>query len=168
MMKDFCSSRDLVKKIKVQCERWRYLRKNIIDVQMGPISKYNVMMSAAFYETQVDICGTFKAYSMHHKRRRTIKFRLTVYYCVPTSTTSLKVMDHYSTQSIIQLFILFSYEFGYPKFMLIDEGSQLVKGCQTIQLPVFFYHITYVFQSESTLYSCLNVKELFARNWGDI
>ena len=25
------------------------------------------------------------------------------------------------------------------------------------------YHVTYAFQSESTLYSCLNVKELFAR-----
>ena len=25
-------------------------------------------------------------------------------------------------------------------------------------------HVTYGFQSESTLYSCLNVKELFARN----
>ena len=27
-----------------------------------------------------------------------------------------------------------------------------------------FYHVTHAFQSESTLYSCLNVKELFARN----
>ena len=26
------------------------------------------------------------------------------------------------------------------------------------------YHVTYVFQSESTLYSCLNVKELLARS----
>ena len=30
------------------------------------------------------------------------------------------------------------------------------------------YHVTYVFQSESTLYSCLNVRELLARNSGDI
>ena len=51
-----------------------------------------------------------------------------------TSTTSVKVMNDYSTQSFIQSFIRFSCEFGYPKFMLIDEGSQLVKGCQTMQL----------------------------------
>ena len=31
-----------------------------------------------------------------------------------------------------------------------------------------FYHVTYTFQSEYTLYSCLNVKELFARNRRDI
>ena len=30
------------------------------------------------------------------------------------------------------------------------------------------YHVTYTFQSEFTLYSCLNVKELFARNRRDI
>ena len=30
------------------------------------------------------------------------------------------------------------------------------------KLTVCSYHVTYVFQSESTLYSCLNVKELLA------
>ena len=32
----------------------------------------------------------------------------------------------------------------------------------TAYLTVCFYHITYTFQSESTLHSCVNVKELFA------
>ena len=31
-----------------------------------------------------------------------------------------------------------------------------------IFLAVCFYHVTYAFQSEYTLYSCLNVKELLA------
>ena len=30
------------------------------------------------------------------------------------------------------------------------------------------YHVTYAFQSKSTLYSCLNVKELLARNRREI
>ena len=34
----------------------------------------------------------------------------------------------------------------------------------TVYLTVCFYHVTYDFQSESTLYSCLNVKELLARS----
>ena len=33
---------------------------------------------------------------------------------------------------------------------------------------VCFYHVTYAFQSESTLCSCLNVKEPLARNRRDI
>ena len=87
---------------------------------MGPISKYNVMIVPAFYGTQVDICGLFKAYPMHHKRA-TINIWLIVYCCMSTSTTSVKVMDDYRTSSVIQLFIRPSCEFGYPKFMLIDE-----------------------------------------------
>ena len=35
-------------------------------------------------------------------------------------------------------------------------------------LTVCYYHVKYAFQSESTLYSCLNVKELFAWNRWDI
>ena len=38
----------------------------------------------------------------------------------------------------------------------------------TVHLTVCFYHVTYEFESESTLYSCLHVKELLARNRRDI
>ena len=51
-----------------------------------------------------------------------------------TSTTNIKVMDDYSTQAFIQSFIRFSCEVGYPKYMMVDEGSQLVKGCEVMRL----------------------------------
>ena len=35
-------------------------------------------------------------------------------------------------------------------------------------LTVCSYHVTYAFQSESALYSCLNVKELLARSRHEI
>ena len=38
----------------------------------------------------------------------------------------------------------------------------------TVHLTVCFYHVTYAFQSESTLYKCLNVKELLARSRREI
>ena len=37
-----------------------------------------------------------------------------------------------------------------------------------IVLTVCYYYVTYTFQSETTLYSCLNVKELLTRNRRDI
>ena len=39
---------------------------------------------------------------------------------------------------------------------------------KTINLTVCSCHVTYAFQSESTLYSCLNVKELLARSRREI
>ena len=35
---------------------------------------------------------------------------------------------------------------------------------RTVHLTVYSYHVTYTFQSESTLYDCLNVNKLIARN----
>ena len=39
---------------------------------------------------------------------------------------------------------------------------------KTFDLDVRYYHVTHVFQSESTLYSCLYVKQLHDRNRRDI
>ena len=49
--------RDIVKKIRINCERCWYLRKKVLDVGMGPVSKYNLTIAPAFYATQADICG---------------------------------------------------------------------------------------------------------------
>ena len=44
----------------------------------------------------------------------------------------------------------------------------MFKACNISHVSVSSYHVTYAFQSESTLYSCLNVKELLARNRDEI
>ena len=46
--------------------------------------------------------------------------------------------------------------------------SGVVNTCLNMHLTVFYYHVMYAFQSESTVYSCLNVKELLSRNRHDI
>ena len=43
-------------------------------------------------------------------------------------------MDDYSAQAFIQAFIRFSGEVGYPKFMVIDGGSRLIKGCDNMRI----------------------------------
>ena len=59
--------RDLVKKVKKNCERCRYLREKAIDSEMGPVSTHNLRIAPAFYVIQVDFCGLFKAYSPYNK-----------------------------------------------------------------------------------------------------
>ena len=43
-------------------------------------------------------------------------------------------MDDYSALTFIQAFIRFSCEVVYPKFMVIDEGSQIIKGCDNMRI----------------------------------
>ena len=125
--------REVVKNVKKSCERCRYLAKKTIDVAMGPLSKYNLTIAPSFYVTQIDLAGPFKAYCQHN-RRSTIKIWLIVFCCTTTSATKIKVMEDYSTKAFIQTFSRFACDVGYPKVVLIDEGSQLVRGCQMMKL----------------------------------
>lgn len=43
-------------------------------------------------------------------------------------------MDDYSSSAFILSFIRFACDAGYPKILLTDEGSQLIKACKTMKL----------------------------------
>ena len=51
-------------------------------------------------------------------------------------------------------------------FLYFSMGS--IWFDKAIYLFLCSYHVTYAFQSESTLYNCLNVKELLAQNRSEI
>ena len=51
---------------------------------------------------------------------------------------------------------------------MFEASLKLNNEKKSENLTVCYYHVTYAFQSESTFYSCLNVKELLARNRCDI
>ena len=125
--------RQLVKYIRNHCERCRFLRKKTIDVTMGPISKHSLSIAPAFYVTMLDIAGPFKAFTPHNKRS-TIKIYYIIFCYATTSMTNIKVMNDYTTSSFIQAFIRFACEVGYPKTLLPDPGSQLIKGCESMRL----------------------------------
>ena len=124
--------RELVKKVRKNCERCRYLAKRTIEVSMGPVSKHNLTIAPPFYVTQVDLTGPYKAYTPHNMRS-TIKVYLAVFCCSTTGTVSVRVMDDYGTTSFVKAFVRLSCEVGYPKILLTDEGSQLLKACKTMK-----------------------------------
>ena len=127
--------RPLVKKFRETCQRCRFLMKKALNVAMGPVSPDNLMIAPAYYVCQADLAGPFTAYSYHNKRT-TIKVWFVVFCCSTTSATNIKVMETYATGSFLQAFMRFCCEVGYPKRLLIDEGSQLVKGCESVSLDL--------------------------------
>ena len=50
------------------------------------------------------------------------------------------------------------------KNMFFDISLLIQSRVHILTLTVCSFHVTYAFQSEFTLYSCLNVKELLARS----
>ena len=55
---------------------------------------------------------------------------------------------------------------NYDKFRFNSNID--LPGNTIIELTVCSYYVTYAIQSESTVYSCLNVKELLARSRREI
>ena len=77
--------RDLVKKVKKNCERCRCLRKKAINIEMVPVLSHSLKIAPAFHATPVDLCGPFKAYSPQNKTA-TMKTWLAVCCCMSCKT----------------------------------------------------------------------------------
>ena len=125
--------RSLVKIIRKQCQRCRYLMKKTVEATMGPIPDCRLTIAPPFYGTQVDLSGPYLAFSPILKRT-TIKIWLTVFCCCTASAICIKIMDDYSTESFTLSFIRFSSEHGFSKKLFCDSGGQLVKWCNDMKL----------------------------------
>ena len=127
--------REILKLVRRRCTRCRYILKRTVEVQMGPKPRYQLCVAPPFYYTQVDLCGHFRAYSIHNKRT-TIKVWITTFVCCTTGMCNLKIMEGYDTTQFLLAFTRFACEVGYPKLLLPDEGSQLVSGCKSMNLDM--------------------------------
>ena len=130
--------RGLVKKCRKDCVKCRIVAKKAIEVAMVPIHSNCINIAPAFFISQVDIFGPVNSYSNANKRA-TVKIWFVIFCCCVTGAIDLKTMEDYSTESFLLGFLRFACKVGYPKKLMPDEGSQLVKGCNVIKLE--FYDI---------------------------
>lgn len=122
-----------MKEVGKYCVRCRILRKNRMNVLMGPLGDENLKIAPAFYTSQVDLFEPFTSFSNVNKRA-SIKVWFVLYVCCVTGAIDVKIMENYSADSFLLAFVRFSCRYGYPKTLLIDEGSQLVKGCRNMAI----------------------------------
>ena len=125
--------RELVKKVCNGCIKCRLLHKQGVKIAMGPIPDESLKVAPVFYFCQTDICGPYNAYSPANKRA-TLKVYFVVFCCTVTGAVDCRIMEDYTTDSFVLAFSRFSCRFGYPRLLMPDEGSQLVKGCQDMVL----------------------------------
>ena len=61
-----------------------------------------------------------------------MKIWLVVFCCTVTGAVDSRIMENYTADAFMLAFKRFACRFSYPKTVMPDEGSQLVKGCQDI------------------------------------
>ena len=114
------------------CGKCRYMAKRTIDVEFGPLSDSQMIVAPAFYVTQVDLMGPYRAYQINV--RATMKIWFAVFVCVVTSTVNIQVMEFYSTGSFISAFIRLASQNGYPKVLLPDQGKNVESGARNVEI----------------------------------
>ena len=127
--------KSIAKTIKRYSRRCRYVRKKAIDIAMGPVFECHVKIVPTFYSTKVDLAGPFKA-CFRRSKRTALKIGLVVLCCATTCTINIRFIEDYSLTSVIHAFIRFACKVDYPKKLLPDEGSRLIKRCSTMKLDI--------------------------------
>ena len=90
------------------------------------------ILAPAFYASQIDIFGPFKAFSPANKWA-TLKAWFLIFCCCTTNAVDIRVMEDYSTDSVVLGYIRHSSGYGYAKYILPDAGSQLIKSCEDMR-----------------------------------
>ena len=129
----------MVKIVKKGCARCRFLHTKGVRAAMGLLGDQNLKIAPPFYFTQVDLCGSFKAFSPVHKKA-SIKVWLVVFCCTVTGTVDIRIMENYTADAFVMAFDRFSCKFGYPKLVMPDEGSQLKNGCDNMIISMSDIH----------------------------
>ena len=81
----------------------------------------------------MDLLGSLKSYHGLNKCSE-LKIWFIVFCCCNTGAIDIKVMENYTTSAFILGFKRFSSRVGYPKMLLPDQGSQLLKACSEMTL----------------------------------
>ena len=108
------------------------MAKRTIEVGFGPLSEFQLNIAPAFYVTQADIMGPFKAYQINV--RATMKIWFAVFVCAVTCTVDIQVLEFYSSGSFVSALIRFASRNGYPKVMLPDQGSNIENAIHDVEI----------------------------------
>lgn len=121
--------RFLIKKIRNQCPRCRFLIKKRLNPATGNQSKLAMLKCPPFFAAMLDICGPFTAYEIMAKETRNAKSKeayFLVIVCLTSASTNICVLEDKTTESIIQAITRHSNRYSIPKFLILDNESSFL------------------------------------------
>ena len=125
--------KEIAEIFRKSCGKCRAIARRTVEVAFGPLSEYQLTVVApAFYITQADIMGPFKAYQINVRAKMKIWFA--IFVCVATSTVDIQVLEFYSSGSFVAALIRFASQNGYPKLMLPDQGSNIENAIHKVEI----------------------------------
>ena len=125
--------RDLANEVRASCTFCRRFRSKLLEVEHGKVHKNRLTCAPSFYLCQMDIMGPFNAVC-EHNHRATVKVWGLVFKCPATSAVSVHVMTKYNIPAVLMAYTRFASRYGHPAKLYLDQGSQLVKSCEEMDM----------------------------------
>ena len=127
--------RDLANEIRESCVSCRRFKAKLLEIEMGKIHDNRLTIAPPFYQVQVDLLGPYKA-SCEHNHRSTVDVWGVVFKDPSTAAIAVFVMQGYDTASFLCSYTRFSARYGHPSKLFINEGSQLLKACNKMEINI--------------------------------
>ena len=127
--------RDLAVRVREGCYSCTRYKKKLLQTEMGKLHENRLTIAPPFYNAQVDLFGPMLA-RCEHNHRSSIKVYGTVFKCPATCAVAVHVMNGYSTDSFIAAYTRFAAKHGNPVKLFIDQGSQLMHACRTMEISM--------------------------------
>jgi len=121
--------RDLASEIRDACPFCRRYKASLLKRAMGKLHPNRFVIAPAFYTAQCDLFGPINA-TCEHNHRSTVKCWGLVFKCPSTAATAVYCLAGYDTASFMQAYTRHASRYGHPHSLVIDAGSQLIKGCK--------------------------------------
>jgi hypothetical protein len=125
--------RDLANEVRASCTFCRRFKQKLLEVEFGKVHKNRLTCAPSFYHCQIDIMGPFNAIC-EHQHRATVKVWGLVFKCPATCAVSVHVMTKYNTPAVLMAYTRFASRYGHPAKLFLDQGSQLVRACQEMDV----------------------------------
>lgn len=117
--------RPVARRIRHDCIMCKIKLLRVYKMQIANQNRFTYTIAPPFYASQVDIISKFKAHDVFV--RTTKDCYVLILVCCLTQAVALYVLEKYDTASVVSALIRHSSRYGWPKFLLPDEGAQLLK-----------------------------------------
>jgi len=125
--------RDLAQEIREGCNFCKRFKARMVEVEMGKVHSSRLAIAPPFTYTQVDLLGPYEA-RCEHNHRSVVKVWGAVFKDPASGAVFVHAMPKYDTSAFIQAYTRFAARFCHPMKLYPDEGSQLLKACQTMEI----------------------------------
>ena len=125
--------RELAQEIRDTCSFCKRFKAKLVEVEIGKIHEARLTIAPPFTLCQVDLFGPLEA-RCEHNHRSVVKVWGVVFKDPASGAVFVHAMAKCNTSAFVQAYTRFAARFCHPKKLYPDEGSQLLKACNEMEI----------------------------------